>query len=69
MWTKDNLVLPIGFITFTQHDASSSDTETSTFFSGDDATQQTLSRDPTELRTVQISIKGLAILTLGAGEK
>ena len=51
------------------HDASSSDTEMSTFFSGDDATQQTLSRDPTELRKVQISIEGLAILTLGAGEK
>ena len=51
------------------HDASSSDTKTSTFFFGDDATQQTLSRDPTELRKDQISIKGLAILTLEAGEK
>ena len=54
---------------YLEHDASSSDTEMSTFFSGDDATQQTLSRDPTELRKVQISIEGLAILTLGAGEK
>ena len=50
------------------HDASSSDTEMSTFFSGDHATLQTLSRDPTELRTDQISIKGLAILTLGSVE-
>ena len=49
------------------HDASSSNTEMSTFFSGDHATQQTL--NPTELRTDQISIKGLAILTLEAGEK
>ena len=48
---------------------SSSDTETSTFFSGDHATQQTLGVDHTELRTVQISIKGLAISTLGAEEK
>ena len=58
--------VPLGL---TGHDASSSDTEMSTFFSGDDATQQTLSRDLTELRKVQISIEGLAILTLGAGEK
>ena len=54
---------------FRVHDASSSDTETSIFFSGDHATQQTLSIDPTELRTDQISIKGLAILILGAVEK
>ena len=51
------------------HEASNGDTETSTFFSGDDATQQTLSRDTAELRTDQISIEGLAILTLGAVEK
>ena len=51
------------------HDTSSSATETATFFSGDHAPPQELSIDPTELRTVQISIKGLAKLTLGAGEK
>ena len=38
--------------------------ETSTFFSSDNATQQKLSRDATELRTDQIFINGLAILTL-----
>ena len=52
-----------------EHGTSSSDTEMFTFFSGDHATQQTLSIDPTEPRTDQISIKGLAILTLRAGEK